>query len=57
MSTKSDLENALNSCEDALRYVKREINNSNNESDELRKAKRELDDAIDFIQSAINSIS
>ncbi len=55
MSAKSKLRNALSALEDALRHVKRAKNDAP-QLDDLRRAKREIEEAIDEVERTIREL-
>lgn len=55
MSVKAKLKNALSALEDAQRHVKRAKNDAPDLPD-LRRAKREIEDAIGEVERAIREL-
>jgi hypothetical protein len=55
MSAKSKLRNALSALEDALRHVKRAKSDAP-QIDDLRRAKREIEEAIDEVERTIREL-
>jgi len=55
MSAKAKLRNALSALEDALRHVKRAKNDAP-QIDHLRRAKREIEEAIDEVERTIREL-